>query len=134
MSSMNYDLEYVLQHYRQPSNYGSLENPDLHCEGINTLCGDWLTIDMQVRDQRVVAIRFQGKGCALSQAGASILSEMIEGMALQEVAALDKDDLLTALGISVGPARMKCALLPLEVLQQGLERYAQHEGDEERRS
>jgi nitrogen fixation protein NifU and related proteins len=112
--------EYILDHYRNPRNYGKLEHPDVHSEDSNPLCGDQLTLDMQIEDDLVTAIRFQGRGCAISQASASMLSEMIEGKPTQEVVHLGKDDILDALGIPISPARTKCAFLCLRVLHRGL--------------
>jgi nitrogen fixation NifU-like protein len=112
--------EYILDHYRNPRNYGQLEHPDAHAEDSNPLCGDQLAIDLQVEDDQVTAVRFRGRGCAISQASASMLSEMIEGKSIEEVRALGKDDVLDALGIPISPARMKCAFLSLRVLHRSL--------------
>jgi len=117
--SMDY-REYILDHYRNPRNYGKLEQPDVHAEDSNPLCGDQLTLDLQIQDEHVTAVRFQGRGCAISQASASMLSEMIEGKTTQEVIRLGKDDVLDALGITISPARTKCAFLCLRVLHRGL--------------
>ena len=117
--SMDY-REYILDHYRNPRNYGKLEQPDVHAEDSNPLCGDQLTLDLQIEDDHVKAVRFQGRGCAISQASASMLSEMIEGKTTQEVIRLGKDDVLDALGITISPARTKCAFLCLRVLHRGL--------------
>src|SRR5919108_3382545 len=118
--SMDYYREYILDHYRNPRNYGKLENPDVHAEDSNPLCGDQLGMDMQIEEDHVKAVRFQGRGCAISQAAASMLSEMIEGKTVQEVVELGKDDVLDALGIAISPARTKCAFLSLRVLHRGL--------------
>src|SRR5581483_3180116 len=118
--AMDYYREYILDHYRNPRNYGKLESPDIHSEDSNPLCGDELSMDMQVEDDRVTAVRFQGRGCAISQAAASTLSEMIEGKTVQEVVALGKDDILNEIGIPISPARTKCAFLSLRVLHRGL--------------
>jgi nitrogen fixation NifU-like protein len=112
--------EYILDHYRDPRNYGQLEHPDVHEEETNPLCGDQLALDLQVEDDRVIAVRFQGKGCAISQASASMLTEMIEGHTLEEVIALSNNDVLEALGIPISPARTKCAFLSLRALHHGL--------------
>lgn len=117
--SMDY-REYILDHYRNPRNYGKLERPDVHAEDSNPLCGDQLGMDLQVQDGRIAEVRFQGRGCAISQASASMLSEMIEGQPVEEVIKLGKDDVLEALGISISPARTKCAFLSLRVLHRGL--------------
>ncbi|HTK07295.1 MAG TPA: SUF system NifU family Fe-S cluster assembly protein [Ktedonobacteraceae bacterium] len=118
--SMDYYREYILDHYRNPRNYGKLEQPDVHSEDSNPLCGDQLSMDLTIEGDRVSAVRFQGRGCAISQASASMLSEMIEGKTIQEVVALGKDAVLDELGISISPARTKCAFLALRVLHRGL--------------
>ncbi len=117
--SMDY-REYILEHYRNPRNYGKLEYPDVHAEDANPLCGDQLALDLQIADEHVTAVRFQGRGCAISQASASMLSEMMEGNTIEEIMHLGKDDILEALGIPISPARTKCAFLCLRVLHRGL--------------
>ncbi|MBO0781374.1 MAG: SUF system NifU family Fe-S cluster assembly protein [Ktedonobacteraceae bacterium] len=112
--------EYILEHYRNPRNYGTLEHPDVHAEDSNPLCGDQLRIDLQIEGDQVKEVRFQGRGCAISQASASMLSEMIEGRTVAEIIELGKDDVLDALGIPISPARTKCAFLALRVLHRGL--------------
>src|ERR1700751_2298814 len=116
--AMDYYREYILDHYRNPRNYGKLEHPDAHAEDSNPLCGDQLAIDLQVEGDRVTAVRFQGRGCAISQATASMLSEMIEGKTVEEVVQLGKDDVLDTLGISISPARTKLAFSYLRVLHR----------------
>lgn len=133
--SMDY-REYILEHYRNPRNYGRLEHPDTHAEDSNPLCGDQLGIDLQVEGDHVTAVRFQGRGCAISQAAASMLSEMIEGKTVEEVVQLGKDDVLEALGIPISPARTKCAFLSLRVLHRslamaGLEKPHSNDDDDE---
>ncbi|HLZ62337.1 MAG TPA: SUF system NifU family Fe-S cluster assembly protein [Ktedonosporobacter sp.] len=118
--SMDYFREYILDHYRNPRNYGTLEHPNVHSEDSNPLCGDQLGMDLQIEDGRVKAVRFRGRGCAISQASASMLSEKIEGKTVEEVAALGKEDVLEDLGIPISPARTKCAFLSLRVLHRGL--------------
>jgi len=118
--SMDYYREYILDHYRNPHNYGRLEDPDIHAEDSNPLCGDQLAMDMQVEGDRIKAVRFLGRGCAISQAAASMLSDMIEGNTVQEVVTLGKDEVLEELGVAISPARTKCAFLSLRVLHQGL--------------
>lgn len=118
--SMDYYREYILDHYRNPRNYGTLEQPDAHAEDSNPLCGDQLAIDLRIEGDRVAEVRFQGRGCAISQASASMLSELIEGHTVEEVIRLGKEDVLDALGISISPARTKCAFLSLRVLHRSL--------------
>jgi nitrogen fixation protein NifU and related proteins len=118
--SMDYYREYILDHYRNPRNHGKLDQPDIHSEDSNPLCGDQLSMDLELDGDLVKEVRFQGRGCAISQASASMLSEMIEGKTVQEVVALGKDAILDELGISISPARTKCAFLSLRVLHRGL--------------
>lgn len=118
--SMDYYREYILDHYRNPRNYGKLESPDVHSEDSNPLCGDQLGMDLIVEGDHVKEVRFQGRGCAISQASASMLSEMIQGQLIEDVIKLGKDDVLESLGIPISPARTKCAFLSLRVLHRGL--------------
>ena len=132
--SMDY-REYILDHYRNPHNYGALEHPDAHAEDSNPLCGDQLAIDLHIEGDRVTEVRFRGRGCAISQAAASMLSEMIEGKTVDEVVQLGKDDILETLGIPISPARTKCTFLSLRVLHRslalaGLEKPPSEDDDE----
>ncbi len=112
--------ENILDHYRHPRNKGRLENPTYSHEEQNPLCGDVIRIDLHVTDDNVIdQVSFEGRGCAISQASASMLTEMIQGKTLDEVKNLGKEDILEALGIEVGPVRLKCALLSLKVLKAG---------------
>jgi nitrogen fixation NifU-like protein len=134
--SMDYYREYILDHYRNPRNYGTLEHPSAHAEDSNPLCGDQLAIDLLVEGDLVKEVRFKGRGCAISQASASMLSELIEGRPVEEVVKLGKDEVLDALGISISPARTKCAFLSLRVLHRslalaGLEKPDLDEADDE---
>jgi nitrogen fixation protein NifU and related proteins len=110
----------ILDHYRNPRNRGTLDPADYTYEDVNPLCGDEIRIDVRVVDGKVSEIKFSGRGCAISQASTSMLTEMVEGLPLDEVKALTKDDLLEELAIPVSPARMKCALLGLKVLKAGI--------------
>jgi nitrogen fixation protein NifU and related proteins len=111
----------ILDHYKNPRNFGVLEDADITHEEYNPLCGDRLTIQLKVGpDDRVEEVRFHGHGCAISQASASMLTEMVEGKTLDEVKAIGKDDILDALGIPIGPVRLKCALLSLKALKAGV--------------
>jgi nitrogen fixation protein NifU and related proteins len=112
--------EIILDHYRNPRNKGTLDPADYTYEDTNPLCGDEVRIDLRVKNGAVDEVRFSGRGCAISQASASMLTELIEGQPLDEVKALTKDDLLEELGVPISPARMKCALLPLKVLKAGI--------------
>jgi nitrogen fixation NifU-like protein len=112
--------EIILDHFRNPRNRGTLDPHDFTYEDVNPLCGDEIRIDVRVENDRVKEIAFSGRGCAVSQASASILMEMVDGLPLDDVKAITKDDLLEEIGIPVSPARLKCALLSLKVLKAGL--------------
>jgi nitrogen fixation protein NifU and related proteins len=123
--------EYILDHYKNPRNYGRLDHPDITHEEDNPLCGDVVGMDFQIRDGVIEDIRFHGRGCAISQASASLLTERLKGIALDEAKKIDKNDVLGELGIQISPARIKCALLPLKVLKVGAYGLASDEEDEE---
>lgn len=112
--------DYILEHYRRPHNFGVLESPSVSHEGSNPLCGDRLTMQLGVRDGTLERVAFTGRGCAISQASASLLTDEVKGRALSEVAAVTPDDLLDLLGIEISPARMKCAMLSLDTLRSAL--------------
>jgi nitrogen fixation NifU-like protein len=113
--------ENILDHYRNPRNKGRLEHPTHTHEEHNPLCGDVIRIDLHVNEDNVIdQVRFDGHGCAISQASASMLTEMVQGKTLDEAKALSKEDILEALGIEIGPVRLKCALLSLKVLKAGV--------------
>ena len=123
--------EYILDHYKNPRNYGRLEHPDITHEEDNPLCGDVVGMDFKIKDGVIEDIRFHGRGCAISQASASLLTERLKGIALDEAKKIDKNDVLGELGIQISPARIKCALLPLKVLKVGAYGLASDEDDEE---
>ena len=116
---MNIYEEDILDHYENPSNYGTLEHPDISYEEDNPLCGDLIRMDLQVEDGIITDLRFCGHGCTISLAAASMLTEEIKGKPLEEVKQLNKDDILDMLGIPLGPVRLKCGLLALKVLKAG---------------
>lgn len=107
--------DYILDHYRSPRNFGHLESPDASAEDLNPLCGDEIRMEFNVNGGTVEDVRFSGKGCAISQASASMLTEAIKGMKLEDVAKLSKDVVLENVGIGISPTRMKCAMLGLRV-------------------
>ena len=112
--------DYILEHYRRPHNFGVIDDPTTSFEGSNPLCGDRITMQLGIRDGVVERIGFTGRGCAISQASASLLTDEIKGKPLKEVAAIGADDLLDLLGIDISPARLKCAMLSHESLQHVL--------------
>jgi nitrogen fixation NifU-like protein len=110
--------EYILDHYRNPRNFGHLERVDASAEDLNPLCGDTIRMELELDDERRVRdVKFSGKGCAISQASASMLTESIKGKTLEEVAKLPQEAVLENVGIGISPTRMKCAMLGLKVLK-----------------
>ena len=113
--------DYILEHYRRPHNFGVIEDADASYEGANPLCGDRITLMLGVKDGVVDRVGFTGRGCAISQASASLLTDEIKGKPLADVAGFGADDLLDLLGIEISPARLKCAMLSHESLQHVLD-------------
>ncbi|HEY1977923.1 MAG TPA: SUF system NifU family Fe-S cluster assembly protein [Candidatus Baltobacteraceae bacterium] len=109
--------DYILDHYRNPRNFGHIESPDAQAEDLNPLCGDQVRIELKVDDGVISDLKFSGKGCAISQASTSMLTEAVKGMKLQDAAKLSKDIVLENVGIGISPTRMKCAMLGLRVLK-----------------
>jgi nitrogen fixation protein NifU and related proteins len=117
--------EHILDHYKNPRNHGTIEDADVTAEGVNPLCGDQLAIDLKIADDgRIEDIKFHGRGCSISQAATSMLTELVEGHTVDEAAALTKDDILQELGIPLSPVRLKCALLGLGTLRLALNRHS----------
>lgn len=124
----------ILDHYQNPRNFGTLEHPDISAEDSNPLCGDEIRIDLKVRGGKIEDVRFTGKGCSISRAAASMLTEEIRGKTLEEVKRIGRDDVLEMLGIELGPVRLKCALLALKTLKMGVygvRGWPGEEGEEE---
>ena len=120
--------EIILDHYRNPRNKGNINDAEISAQDYNPVCGDKLTLDIKLENDVVSDIKFDGEGCAISQASASILTEMLMGKTLEDLSKFSKDALLEELGTpSLGPARIKCALLSLKVLKIGTYKYL---GDE----
>jgi len=109
--------ENILDHYRNPRNSGHMEHPSASADGVNPLCGDELSVELEVEDGMVTDVRYNGRGCAISQAAASMLSEAIKGRKLDEIRDLGKEDVLDELGIPLTPIRLKCAMLSVGVLK-----------------
>lgn len=108
----------ILEHYKRPQNFGELGDYDLSFEDTNPLCGDELRVELKLDgDGRVEDLAFAGKGCAISQASASLLSEEIKGMTVEDILRLDRSFILELLGIEISATRMKCAMLSLKVVK-----------------
>jgi nitrogen fixation NifU-like protein len=110
--------EYILEHYKRPHNWGELPDPDLEYTDSNPLCGDELHVMLRIGgDGTIEDIRFDGHGCAISQAAASMASDEVKGMHVEDLLRLDRSFILDLLGIDISATRMKCALLSLKVLK-----------------
>jgi nitrogen fixation NifU-like protein len=115
--------EVILDYYRNPRNFGIVADPDIHVRDTNPLCGDEIEVSAKIVDGKISEVRFKGKGCAISQAAASMLTELVHGKTLQEIKAVSKEQMLELLSIPVSPVRLKCALLGLKVFKLGLYKY-----------
>jgi nitrogen fixation NifU-like protein len=121
--------EIILDHYRNPDHKATLEQASIAADEVNPLCGDSVSIQLQVDEAGVVGQAvWQGEGCAISVASADILSEAMIGMSLSEIAYLTKDDMLQLLGIDLGPSRLKCAVLALSCVHKGIQVAGYFEG------
>ncbi len=111
----------ILDHYKNPRNYGELEDPDFTHVGENPSCGDTIRVDVALDDdeETIATVRFSGDGCAISMASASMLSERLEGMTIEELHELETDDITEMLGVEISPMRVKCAVLGRQVTQDG---------------
>lgn len=114
----------ILDHYRDPQNYGEIDDADVTYEDVNPSCGDEIQMYAVVdEDDEIVDVKFDGQGCAISQASASLLTEKVKGMTLDEVRDLETGDIKEMLGIELSPVRVKCAVLGLKVLEGGIVEY-----------
>jgi len=113
----------LLEHFKHPHNYGDLPAADISYESFNPLCGDRIRIALKINERVVQDARFKGDGCAISTAAASLLTELILGANLEELSSFPNERLISALESNIQPARLQCALLPLEALRAGLKEY-----------
>src|ERR1035437_5282483 len=116
--------DYILEHYRRPHNFGILEAPTSSYEGSNPLCGDRITMMLETADGVVRDVAFTSRGCAISQASASLLTDEIKGKTVEEVEKMTPEDLLDLIGVEISPARLKCALLSLDTVAHALAEQA----------
>ena len=114
--------EVILDHYKNPRGHGVIEDADAHADGLNPLCGDEVSIYVQFAEdgETIDEVKFSGRGCAISQAATSMLTEMVQGRSATEIAALPKEELLEEIGIPLTPVRLKCAMLGLTTLKVAL--------------
>jgi len=115
----------ILDHYKNPRNYGEIEDATFTHVGENPMCGDTIEMDVVLDDDEdtIEAVAFRGDGCAISQASASMLSEQLQGTSIEELQAMDRDDITEMLGVDISPMRIKCAVLAEKVAQDGAEIY-----------
>lgn len=113
----------IIDHFRNQRNKGILENPDFSTQEYIPSCGDRIALQGNIVEGKLTAIRFTGTGCVISQAAASLLTESALGKSTDELLALDKNHLLSMLGMQLGPTRLQCALLALHALQEGIREY-----------
>jgi nitrogen fixation protein NifU and related proteins len=109
--------DYILEHYKNPKNFGEMPERDLEFHDKNPLCGDEMEVQIKVEDGKIADLKWHGQGCAISQAAASIASEELIGMPVDDAAKLDADWMLEHMGIEISATRRKCALLNLKVLR-----------------
>jgi nitrogen fixation protein NifU and related proteins len=118
----------LLDHFRNPRNYGSLPSPDTAYEEFNPLCGDRIRIELRISDNHIAEARFVGDGCAICIAAASLLTDLVLGVEIAPGALISDEELLASLKSDIKPSRMKCALLPLEALRACVRLYFQSGG------
>lgn len=114
----------LLDHFRRPRNYGSLEAPDVSNEQFNPLCGDRIRLELKLAEATVVEVRFKGDACAICTAAASLLTELVLNAPVESLVNIPDARLISALESDIQPARKQCALLPLQALREGLQNYA----------
>ena len=113
----------LLDHFRHPRNYGSLVEPDISNEQFNPLCGDRIRIELKLQQSKIYEVRFKGDACAICIAAASLLTELVLEKDLAQLANIPDERLISALESDIKPARLQCALLPLQALREGLKDY-----------
>ena len=120
--------ENILDHYRNPHNSRLLKDPDISHLELNPLCGDQIHLFLKIQNSSIHDAAFQGIGCAISQASASMLTDRIKGMTVDHARRMGREDIIAMLGIPISTVRMKCALLSLKALQNGIEEWRNHYG------
>lgn len=127
---MNLDAIYreeIMEHYRHPHNYGKLDSFSFKVSEVNPFCGDEIEIFVKVIKAKIADVKFVGKGCSISVAGASMLTDVVKGKTLEAVEKMTRDDVIALLGIPVGAVRVKCAVLSLFALKKGIEKFKKGE-------
>ncbi len=124
----------ILDHYKNPRNYGEMQEPDFSHVGENPSCGDTIKVDVKLADddETIEEVSFTGDGCAISQAAASLLTKELPGNSIEELQAMDTDDITEMLGVEISPMRIKCAVLARQVAQDGAKLYRGELDEKER--
>ncbi|MEK6835552.1 MAG: Fe-S cluster assembly sulfur transfer protein SufU [Nanoarchaeota archaeon] len=120
---MNIYRENIIEHYKNPSNEGNLDSYDIHARENNPLCGDEVEIKIKLNNNKIKEVKFQGKGCAISLASTDILLENIKDKSIEEIKNLSNQDVIDLLGIQISGIRLKCVILPLIALKNGVKEY-----------
>ena len=115
--------ELLLDHYKNPRNYGKIKNPDIKYKDQNPLCGDVVEYYLKIKEGGVEDAKFEGKGCVICMATASILSEELRGKKIDEITLMKKEDVLGLINLELTPTRLKCAMLPLTAVKKGIVEY-----------
>jgi len=113
----------LMHHFKYPLNKKEVQSPDFESSHLNPSCGDKVSIQGKIFENKIVDIGFSGLGCVISQAAASMLTESVKGKTVDEVLAITKENIIEMVGIKLGPNRLKCALLALQVLQDALNEF-----------
>ena len=115
--------ENILDHYKHPHNHGKIENADIKFTENNPLCGDVITVNLKLNDNKIKDIKFEGNGCAISLSAISMLTDEIKGKTLEEIKNINREDVVNLLGIDIGPVRTKCAVLGLVAIKEGINAF-----------
>ena len=115
--------ENIIDHYKHPHNHGTIGAADIKQTENNPLCGDVVTVSLKLNDGKVKDIKFEGHGCAISQAATSMLTDDIKGKTLEEIKKISREDVVNMLGIEIGIVRTKCAVLGLVAIKEGIKKY-----------
>jgi len=115
--------EKIIDAYKNPKNFGRLEDADIIIKDVNPGCGDEFEMYIKMSNKKLKDIRFSGKGCVISTASASFLTEFVKNKKISEIEGLEKEDVIKLLGIELNPVRVKCALLPLMIIKAGIKKY-----------
>jgi len=134
MSGSDMYRQQILDHYKNPRNYGEMADPDFSHVGENPSCGDTIKVDVKLADddETIEEVSFTGDGCAISQAAASLLTKKLPGTSIEELQAMDTDDITEMLGVEISPMRIKCAVLARQVAQDGAKLYRGELDEKER--